>query len=80
MFSGELGEICASLGAVWAKMVQKCLVTSETRSFFGRSFFSGKFAEIWAKILRIPKNLSAPTPMKQTLQCSSTHSQSKMRL
>jgi len=32
--------------------------------FFG--FFSGKFAEIWAKILRTPKNLSAATPMSVT--------------
>jgi len=28
--------------------------------------FSGKFGEIWAKILRTPNNLPAPTPMKQT--------------
>jgi len=26
-------------------------------------YFSGKFEEIWAKILRTPKNLPAPTPM-----------------
>jgi len=26
-------------------------------------FFSGTFREIWAKILRTPKNLPAPTPM-----------------
>jgi len=25
--------------------------------------FSGKFADIWAKILRTPKNLPAPKPM-----------------
>jgi len=25
--------------------------------------FSGKFGEIWEKILRTPKNLPAPTPM-----------------
>ena len=35
--------------------------------YFWRSFpleyFSGKFVEIWAKILRTPKNLPAPTPM-----------------
>jgi len=31
--------------------------------FFGVGYFSGKFAEIWAKILRTPKNLPAPTPM-----------------
>ena len=35
--------------------------------FFWRSFsleyFSGKFVEIWAKILRTHKTLPAPTPM-----------------
>jgi len=35
--------------------------------FFWRSFFleyfSGKFVEIRAKIVRTPKNLPAPTPM-----------------
>jgi len=35
--------------------------------FFGGHYFfavfSGKFGEIWAKILRTPKNLPAPTPM-----------------
>jgi len=31
--------------------------------FFFFEFFSGKFAEIWAKILRTPKTLPAPTPM-----------------
>ena len=31
-------------------------------------FFSDKFAEIWAKILRPPKNLPAPTPMLATFQ------------
>jgi len=41
---------------------------SEMQSFLlWRSFsldsFSGKFAEIWAKILRAPKNLPSPTPM-----------------
>ena len=41
---------------------------SEMQSFLSwRSFsldpFSGKFAIIWAKILRIPKHLPAPTPM-----------------
>jgi len=30
--------------------------------------FSGKFGEIWAKILRIPKNFPAPTPMVQNTQ------------
>jgi len=25
--------------------------------------FSGKFRDIWAKILRTPKNVPAPTPM-----------------
>ena len=29
-------------------------------------FFSGKFGEIWAKILRTPKNVPAPTPMIAT--------------
>ena len=43
---------------------------SEMQSFLLWSSFSldsssGKFAEIWAKILRIPKNLPAPTPMFQ---------------
>jgi len=27
--------------------------------------FSGKFREIWAKILRTPKHLLAPTPMQK---------------
>ena len=31
--------------------------------FFEVIFFSGKLGEIWAKILRTPKNLPAPTPM-----------------
>jgi len=40
--------------------------------FFWRSFcmeyFSDKFAKIWAKILRTPKNLPAPTPMHKKVQ------------
>jgi len=34
-------------------------------SSFSLDSFSGKFAEIWAKILRTPKNLPAPTPVFQ---------------
>jgi len=42
----------------------------EMQSFlYGRAFsldsFSGKFAEIWAKILRTLQNLPATTPMFQ---------------
>jgi len=36
--------------------------------FFGGPFFgvfSGKFGKIWAKILRTPKNLPAPAPMRR---------------
>ena len=31
--------------------------------------FSGKFGEIWAKILLIPQNLPAPTPMQMRINC-----------
>jgi len=34
---------------------------------FSLDCFLGKFAEIWAKILRTPKNLPAPTPMFQLM-------------
>jgi len=70
---GKLGEFWASLGDIWAKMVlevpwfEKMLSTwNEMQSFFLRSVFgvlSGRFGEIWAKILCAPKNLAAPTPM-----------------
>jgi len=30
---------------------------------FSLDYFSDKFVEIWAKILRTPKNLPAPTPV-----------------
>jgi len=52
-------------------MVLNCLDLKKMRPvkcsrFLWRSFswdsFSGTFAEIWAKILRTPKNLPAPTP------------------
>ena len=34
---------------------------------FRLEFFSGKFGEIWAKILRTPKNLPAPTPLDKIM-------------
>ena len=53
----------------------------EGKKFAGKvaQNFSGKFGKIWAKILRTPKNLLAPTPMVLTMQlpqhstCKSKH-------
>jgi len=36
--------------------------------FFG--VFFGMFGEIWANILRTPKNLPAPTPVRECLETS----------
>jgi len=45
--------------------------------FFWKSFsfeyFSGKFEEIWAKILRTHHNFAAPTPMFHTLSLPCFH-------
>jgi len=66
-------------GGIWAKMVlevcfdlKKCAQHDKKCSrFFWRSFslefFSGTFREIWAKILRTPKNTPAP-PMPHDFQ------------
>jgi len=35
--------------------------------------FSGKLRKIWAKILRTPKNLPAPTPMVCTTRQAQSH-------
>jgi len=70
------GQVRGNLAQAWGKFGQKlCLKCfdlkkcgqNEMQSFFWRSFsvefFSGKYGEIWAKILRTPKNLPSPTPM-----------------
>jgi len=67
------GQLKGNLGKFWWNLVfklpqfeKKCAqwnaVVFSWRSFSLDSF-SGKFAEIWAKILCTPKNLPAPTPM-----------------
>jgi len=58
---------------IWAKMVLEVLwfekmrpTRKEMQSFFwsySLEYFSGKFKEIWAKILRTPKNLPATIPI-----------------
>jgi len=72
------GQVRRNCGHVWVKLWQKwCLKCLDLKKcaqwnavvlfffleviFFG--LFSGKFTEIWARILRTPKNLLAPTPM-----------------
>jgi len=61
----NLGKLEWNLGKNWCL---KFLAPSEVvLSLFWEvifsGFFSGKFAEIRAKILRTPKNLPAPSPM-----------------
>jgi len=48
----------------FAKMAPKMKVKTFSWKSFSFKFFSGRFAEIWAKILHIPKNLRAPTTMR----------------
>jgi len=69
-FRASLEEILASSTMVLELCfdLNKCTQHEKKCSgFFWRSFslefLSGKFREIWAKILRTPKNLHAPTPM-----------------
>jgi len=68
-FSVKLGEIWANmvLDMLWfLKMCPK----SKCSRFFGGYFFecfSGKFGEMWAKMLRTPKNCPVPTPMSKAL-------------
>ena len=70
---GDLGKFRRNLGkkVAWSVLwFQKMHRTwKEMQSFFfGGHFlwsFSGKFGEIWAKILRTPKNSPAPTPMSK---------------
>jgi len=64
--SVEIWAKCRQI-AVCALILQKWHPKSKCRPFFGGHvfiyFFSGKLGKIWAKILRTPKNLPAPTPM-----------------
>jgi len=60
---GDLGKFNNGAWIVlWFKQIHS--TWEEMQSFFWRSFslefFSGKFGEIWAKILHTPKNLHAP--------------------
>jgi len=68
LFSGKFGEIWESLGKMWPKMVLEVpWFEKNTIVLFWRSisaeFLSGRFGGIWAKTLRTPKSLPAPTPM-----------------
>jgi len=64
---GNLGNNGASRALIWknAPNTKWNEVVSFWRSF-SLEYFSGKFGEIWVKILRTPKNLPAPTPMGST--------------
>jgi len=73
LFSGKLGGIWTSFCKIWAKMVLEVPCAQwNTVVFFWKSFslefFSGKFAQIWAKIFRIHKNLRALTPMPNCIR------------
>ena len=66
---GNLGKF--GKNGAWSVLNWKmCPTWNEMQSFFWRSFslefFSGKFGEIWAKILCTPKHLPALTPMIRT--------------
>ena len=75
--SGQVRRNLGELGWYFCKKWWlKCLALSEVVQLFFLMevifslFFSGKFAEIWVKILRTPKNLPAPKPMYVTHDCS----------
>jgi len=63
---GNLGKFWWNLGknGAWTASLWKTMRPVKCSRFLWKSFsldsFSGKFVEIWAKILRTPKNLSAP--------------------
>jgi len=72
VFLGKLGEIWAILGEIWAKMVLEALWFEKLHAKWNAVFFSEViffwvfFGQAWGnlgKILRVPKNLPAPTPM-----------------
>jgi len=63
-FWWNLDKNGAKNASIWKQCVQWNAVVFLWRSF-SLDCFSGKFVEIWAKILRTTKNLIAPTPMFQ---------------
>ena len=62
---GNLGKGNFGKNGAWSALVWKNAPSMKRNAvvFFEVIFFSGKLGEIWAKILRTPKNLPAPTPM-----------------
>jgi len=70
------GKVRGNLGKIWClrcldlkKHVQDEMKCSHFLEVILFRVFSGKFAEIWAKILRTPKILPARTPMQLGMCC-----------